>query len=108
MAEGILTLTDGTFDEQINAASIPVVVDFWADWCGPCKMIAPIIEELAVEQAGKIQFGKLDVDSNPDISMRYSVMSIPTLIVFRDGVEVKRLVGAKGKHQLLEELGAFL
>ncbi len=105
MAEGILTLTDGTFDEQINAAELPVVVDFWAEWCGPCKMVAPIISELAVEQAGKLQFAKLDVDSNPDISMRYSVMSIPTLIVFKGGSEVKRLVGAKGKHQLLEELG---
>lgn len=108
MAEGILTLTDGTFDEQVTASSVPVVVDFWADWCGPCKMIAPIITELAVEQAGKLQFAKLDVDANPDVSMRYSVMSIPTLIVFRDGKEAKRVVGAKGKHQLLEELGDFL
>lgn len=108
MAEGILTLTDGTFDEQVNASSVPVVVDFWADWCGPCKMIAPIITELAAEQAGKLQFAKLDVDANPDVSMRYSVMSIPTLIVFRDGQEAKRVVGAKGKHQLLEELGDFL
>ena len=108
MAEGLLTLTDGTFDEQVTASSVPVVVDFWADWCGPCKMIAPIISELAVEQAGKLQFAKLDVDANPDVSMRYSVMSIPTLIVFRDGQEAKRLVGAKGKHQLLEELSEFL
>ncbi len=108
MAEGVLTLTDGTFDEQVNASNVPVVVDFWAEWCGPCKKIAPIVEELAVEQAGRIQFAKLDVDNNPGASMRFNVMSIPTLIVFRDGVEAKRLVGAKGKHQLLEELGEFL
>ncbi len=108
MAQGILTLTDGSFDEQINSASTPVLVDFWAEWCGPCKLIAPIIEELAVEQEGKMSFAKLDVDSNPGISMRFNVMSIPTLIVFKDGVESKRIVGSKGKHQLLEDLSEFL
>lgn len=108
MAENIMHLTDGSFDEQINSASTPVVVDFWADWCGPCKQIAPIVEELATEQAGKIQFAKIDVDANPDVSRRFNVMSIPTLIVFKDGKESKRLVGAKGKRQLLDDLGDFL
>ena len=107
-ADGILTLTDSTFDEQINASDVPVVVDFWADWCGPCKMIAPIVGELAVEQAGQLQFAKIDVDANPDASLRYGVMSIPTLLVFKDGQVAKRLVGAKGKGQLLEELGDFI
>ena len=107
-ADGILTLTDSTFDEQINASDVPVVVDFWADWCGPCKMIAPIVGELAVEQAGKLQFAKIDVDANPDASLRYGVMSIPTLLVFKDGQVAKRLVGAKGKGQLLQDLAEFV
>ena len=104
MAEGIATLTDSTFDEEIGAAESPVVVDFWAEWCGPCKMIAPILEEIAGEQAGKVVIAKLNVDDNPDIARRFDVMSIPTLIVFQDGQPVKRMVGAKGKGQLLEEL----
>lgn len=108
MAEGVLTLTDSTFDEQVNSSSTPVVVDFWAEWCGPCKKVAPIVAELATEQAGKIQFAKLDVDANPEVSRRFNVMSIPTLIVFRDGKEAKRVVGAKGKHQLLDDLSDFL
>ena len=108
MAEGIATLTDSTFDEEIGAAESPVVVDFWAEWCGPCKMIAPILEEIAGEQAGKVVIAKLNVDDNPDAARRFDVMSIPTLIVFRDGQPVKRMVGAKGKGQLLQELSEFI
>jgi len=108
MAEGISTLTDATFDEEIGAASEVVVVDFWAEWCGPCKMISPILEEIATEQHGKVKVAKLNVDDNPDAARRYEVMSIPTLLVFRDGQPVKRLIGAKGKGQLLEELNEFL
>ena len=104
MAEGIVTLTTDTFDETISSSEVPVVVDFWAEWCGPCKMIAPILDEIASEQAGKLKIAKLNVDDNPDIARRFDVMSIPTLIVFQDGQPVKRLVGAKGKGQLLEEL----
>src|SRR3954452_25158445 len=85
MAEGMSTLTDSTFDEEIGAASEAVVVDFWAEWCGPCKMIAPILEEIAGEQAGKVKIAKLNVDDNPDVARRFEVMSIPTLIVFKDG-----------------------
>jgi len=83
-------------------------VDFWAEWCGPCKMVAPILDEIAVEQAGKLTIAKLDVDNNPDVTMRFGVMSIPTLILFVDGEPKKKIVGAKGKGQLLEELSAFL
>jgi len=108
MAEGIATLTDATFDEEIGAASEPVIVDFWAEWCGPCKMIAPILEEIAGEQAGKLTVAKLNVDDNPDIARRFEVMSIPTLIVFKDGEPVRRLIGAKGKGQLLQELDEYL
>jgi thioredoxin 1 len=108
MAEGITTLTDSTFDEEIGAASEPVVVDFWAEWCGPCKMIAPILAEIATEQAGKVRVAKLNVDDNPDVARRFDVMSIPTLIVFKDGQPAKRMIGAKGKGQLLQELDEFL
>ena len=108
MAEGIITLTTSTFDEIIASADTPVVVDFWAEWCGPCKMIAPILSEIATEQTGKVTIAKLNVDENPDLAMRFNVMSIPTLLVFRNGEVAKRLVGAKGKGQLLQELGEFL
>ncbi len=104
MAESILTLTNETFEETINSAEIPVVVDFWAEWCGPCKMIAPILDEIAAEKSGVINVAKLNVDEAADIAMRYQVMSIPTLIVFKDGEPAKRIVGAKGKEQLLKEI----
>ncbi len=108
MAASISTLTDATFDETIGSAAEPVVVDFWAEWCGPCKMIAPILDEIANENAGKLTVAKLNVDENPDVARRFDVMSIPTLIVFKDGAPQKRLVGAKGKGQLLAELDEFL
>ena len=85
-----------------------MLVDFWAEWCGPCKMIAPILDEIASEQSGKLTIAKLNVDDNPDLAMRYNVMSIPTLLVFSGGEVSKRLVGAKGKGQLLQELSEFL
>ena len=108
MAEGITTLTDATFDEEIAAAGEPVVVDFWAEWCGPCKMIAPVLEEIAAEHAGKVRIAKLNIDDTPGAARRFDVMSIPTLIVFKDGQPAKRLVGAKPKGALLEELSDFI
>jgi len=108
MGEHTTQLSDSTFDETIGGSSEPVLVDFWAEWCGPCKMVAPILDEIASEQAGKLTVAKLDVDANPDVTMRYGVMSIPTLILFVDGEPKKKIVGAKGKGQLLEELSAFL
>jgi thioredoxin 1 len=108
MADGIVTLTTSTFDETVASSTTPVVVDFWAEWCGPCKMIAPILGEIAGEQAGNLTIAKLNVDENPDIAMRFNVMSIPTLLVFDGGEVRKRLVGAKGKGQLLQELNEFL
>ena len=108
MGTTTITLTDATFDEEVKAATEAVVVDFWAEWCGPCKLIAPVLDEIAEEQAGKIRIAKLNVDENPELARRYDVMSIPTLIVFKDGEAMKRLVGAKGKGQLLEELAEFL
>ena len=108
MADGIVTLTSGTFDETINSSSTPVVVDFWAEWCGPCKMIAPILGEIATEKAGQVTIAKLNVDDHGDIAQRFGVMSIPTLLIFKDGNLVKTMVGAKGKGQLLSELEEFL
>ena len=108
MAAGIIDLTTSTFDETVGGADVPVVVDFWAEWCGPCKVIAPILTELSSELGDTARFAKLNVDDHPDIAMRYQVMSIPTLLVFHGGEVRKRLVGAKGKGQLLQELDEFL
>ena len=105
---GITTLSGATFDETVGAAMKPVLVDFWAEWCGPCKMIAPILDELAGEHGGSITFAKLNVDDEPDVARRHGVMSIPTLIVFNGGEPVKRIVGAKGKAALLEDIAEFL
>lgn len=105
MSDAVTNLTEATFDEIVNSASAPVVVDFWAEWCGPCKMIAPILDEIAAEQGDSVKITKLNVDENPSIAQRFGVMSIPTLLVFRDGEVDKRIVGAKGKMQLIEEIG---
>ena len=101
-------VTDATFDSDVLKSSTPVLVDFWAEWCGPCKMITPVLEEIADEHKGKLTIAKLNVDENPDTALRFDVMSIPTLILFKDGQAQKRLVGAKGKRQLLAEIEEFL
>ena len=108
MADNIAHLTDANFNEEVKGSDEPVLVDFWAEWCGPCKMIAPILEEIATEQAGKIKIVKLNVDDAPQTAQQFQVMSIPTLILFKDGEIQKRVVGARGKGQLLEEISAFL
>lgn len=108
MADGIVTLTSSNFDETVKSTSTPIVVDFWAEWCGPCKTIAPVLSEIATEQVGKLTIAKLNVDEHGDIAQRYNVMSIPTLLVFDKGEVKKRLVGAKGKSQLLQEFAEFL
>jgi thioredoxin 1 len=108
MSEKIVTLTDATFDEHVKASDVPVLVDFWAEWCGPCKMIHPILEEIADEHEGKIRIAKLNVDDSLDVSRRFDVMSIPTLILFKDGEPQVRVIGAKPKGALLEELSAYL
>jgi thioredoxin 1 len=104
------TMTVSTIDWQTEVlkSDIPVLVDFWAEWCQPCHMIAPIVEELASEQAGKLKVVKLNTDENPEITRQYRVMSIPTLIVFSGGDERKRIVGARGKQQLESEVSEFI
>lgn len=108
MAEGVDVLTDSTFEEEVAAADVTMVVDFWAEWCGPCRMVAPVLQQIATENAGKVRVWKLNVDDNPQAARRYQVMSIPTLIVFKDGMAKKRIVGAKPKAALLDDLAEFL
>jgi thioredoxin 1 len=101
-------VTDQTFEEAVLKAKLPTVVDFWAVWCGPCKMIAPVLEEIAADYDGKLQVLKLDVDHNNQSAMQYGVMSIPTLILFKNGQPVERIVGFMPKEKLLKRLAPHL
>ncbi|KUI25293.1 thioredoxin [Mycobacterium sp. IS-1496] len=103
-----VTVTDDSFSSDVLTSSTPVLVDFWATWCGPCKMVAPVLEEIASEKAGALTVAKLDVDANPTTARDFQVVSIPTMILFKDGEPVKRIVGAKGKAALLRELTDLL
>lgn len=108
MAGALSQLTEATFAEEIGAADVPVLVDFWATWCKPCLMVAPILEEIQDEQGDKIRIVKVDVDANPALARQFDVMSIPTMILFKDGQPEHKIVGAKGKAQLTEELAQYL
>ena len=103
-----ITVTDSTFENLVVNADKPVLVDFWAEWCGPCKMIAPVREEIATDLAGKLTIGKLDVDENGSTAMAFGVMSIPTLLLFKGGKPVERIVGFQPKQQLLSKLQRHL
>lgn len=106
-SENVTTLTDDNFEDEVLNADEPVLVDFWATWCGPCRQIAPIVEDLADEFAGRAKVGKVDVDDNPQTAQEYGVRSIPTLLFFKDGEVQETLVGAGGKKALKEKLEAL-
>ena len=108
MSDFIAQVTDGSFATDVTASSKPFVLDFWAPWCGPCRMMEPVLEEMAAENAAAIAFGKLNVDENPSTAQQFDILSIPTLLVFSEGQVVKKLVGAVNKKKLLEELNPWL
>ncbi len=99
----VKTLTDATFDSELAASDVPMIVDFWAPWCGPCRMVGPVIEEIAGDHADKVAVGKLNVDENPATASRFGIMSIPTIILFKDGQPAKKVVGARPKADLERE-----
>ena len=99
-----IEVTDANFDQEVLKADKPVLVDFWAVWCGPCKMIAPVVEEIAKEYDGKLKVGKMDVDNNPDVSLKLGIRSIPTLMVFKGGKIVEQIIGAVPKRHLLDKV----
>ena len=100
MAENLQTLTDGNFDESVIKSDVPVLVDFWAEWCGPCRMLAPTVEALATDYDGKVTVGKLNVDDNPGTAEQFGIRSIPTLLLFKGGQVVESVVGLADKSRL--------
>ncbi|GAA1857311.1 thioredoxin [Actinomadura bangladeshensis] len=103
-----ITVTDATFADEVLKSDTPVLVDFWADWCGPCRMIAPILEQIAEEKDGKLKIAKMDYDANPQTPNKYGVMGLPTLLLIKDGEPVQQIVGAKPKRALLKEIEPHL
>jgi len=108
MGGKVIHLNDDNFKEEVLKSNIPVLVDFWAAWCGPCRIIAPILDEIAGEYVGKIKVTKLNVDDNPNIAAQYDILSIPTLILFKNGEVQKKLVGALPKKKIIDELLSWL
>lgn len=99
---GVVTLTDKNFEEEVNSSTVPVLVDYWAEWCGPCKMIGPLVKEMAEEYSNRLKVGKLDVDENQSSASKQNIMSIPTLLIFKEGEVVAQQIGAVNKTQLTE------
>ena len=97
-------VTDGNFEERVLGSEIPVLVDFWAEWCVPCHMVSPVVEEIGRDKGETLQVAKLNIDDNPEVTRRFGVMSIPTLMLFKGGKEIARVVGARGKDALLKEI----
>ncbi len=103
-----ITLSDSNFETEVINSELPVIVDFWAEWCAPCRLIAPLIDDIGNEYSGKLKVGKLDVDSNPQTSMKYGIRSIPTLLIFKGGQPVETIIGAVQKELILNKLQPFL
>jgi thioredoxin 1 len=97
-----MEFTDSNFEQEVINSNEPVLIDFWAVWCGPCRMIAPIVEELASEYEGRVKVGKLDVDNNPGVAAKYGIRSIPTILIFKDGMPVEQIVGAVPKQEIVK------
>ncbi len=108
MAAGVMELTDTDFDKAIAEAKTPVLVDFWAAWCGPCRRVAPIVEEIAKEYAGKLTVAKVDIDANQEVTLRQGIQSIPTLMIFKNGQLQDRMIGAYPKETLVENIKRFI
>ncbi|MBM3252973.1 MAG: thioredoxin [Candidatus Omnitrophica bacterium] len=108
MDKNVIRFTDENFDKELNSSNAPLIVDFWAEWCGPCKMFSPIVDEVAKEYIGKLRVGKLDVDANPQTPTRFGVMNIPTVIFFKDNKECSRLIGAVSKKELIKRIEELL
>ena len=108
MGENTLKITDANFEAEVTKSHLPVLVDFWAEWCGPCRLVGPILEELAPAYKDKLKIGKLNVDENQDAPTKFGVMNIPTMILFKGGKEVERIVGALSKNELQKKMDRIL
>ncbi len=108
MGDNVLKVTDSNFDSEVSRSNVPVLVDFWAEWCGPCRLMSPILDELAPLYQGRVKIGKLNVDENQEAPTKFGVMNIPTMILFKDGREAERIVGAMSKTELQRKIDRAL